>query len=75
MKGKFLKMGNRQSNMTLGDLRLILTNIANEETADSEVWLSCDEEGNEFLPMSANEELSIGIDRNPTRIILFPSHR
>ena len=40
-----------------------------------EVWLSSDEEGNEFLPMSSKEELCIGIDTNNMRIIFFPSHR
>ena len=63
------------SNMKLGNLRGILSEIANEIGDDFEVWLSCDEEGNEFLPMPANEELSIGIDRDIMRIVFFPSHR
>lgn len=61
-------------NMKLGCLIGILSEIANEIGDDFEVWLSCDEEGNEFLPMSAKEELSIGIDRDVMRIVLFPSH-
>jgi len=64
-----------ESNMKLGSLRRILSEIANEIGDNSEVWLSCDEEGNEFLPMPANEELSIGIDRDTMKIVLFPSHR
>ena len=63
------------TNMKLGDLRIILTDIVKELGYDLEVWLSCDEEGNEFLPMPANQDLSIGIDRNTMRIIFFPSHR
>ena len=63
------------SNMTLGDLRRILSELAEEIGYNSEVWLSCDEEGNEFLPMSSKENLSIGIDTDNRRIILFPCHR
>jgi len=62
-------------NMKLGSLRGILSEIANEGGDNLEVWLSCDEEGNEFLPMLANQELSIGIDRDTMRIVFFPSHR
>ena len=42
---------------------------------DFEIWLSSDEEGNEFLPMLANPELSLGIDASRKRVVLFPSHR
>ena len=42
---------------------------------DFEIWLSSDEEGNEFLPMPANPQLSIGIDASRKRVVLFPSHR
>jgi len=42
---------------------------------DFEIWLSSDEEGNEFLPMPANPQLSLAIDREQRRVILFPSHR
>lgn len=40
-----------------------------------EIWLSSDEEGNEFLPMPADPELSLGIDGDRKRVVLFPSHR
>lgn len=63
-----------ESIMKLGDLRIILTGIVKELGYDLEVWLSCDEEGNEFLPMSANAQESIGIDTVMNRIILFPCH-
>ncbi|MFC1780800.1 hypothetical protein ACFLZ8_00870 [Planctomycetota bacterium] len=63
------------SNMKLGYLRKILTEISKEIGYNFEIWLSCDEEGNEFLPMSSNEELCIGVDTENMRVIFFPSHR
>ena len=42
---------------------------------DFEIWLSSDQEGNEFLPMLANPELSLAIDGAHKRVVLFPSHR
>jgi len=42
---------------------------------DFEIWLSSDEEGNEFLPMPANPGLSLAIDVSNKRVVLFPSHR
>jgi len=63
------------SHMKLGSLRRILSDLVKELGCDSEVWLSCDEEGNEILPMPANQELSIGIDKDSMRIVFFPSHR
>ncbi len=63
------------SNMKLGELRQILSELADEMGDSSEVWLSCDEEGNEFLPMPANQDLSIGIDKDTMRVVFFPSHR
>ena len=62
------------SNMNLGNLRRILTEIIKEIGNDAEVWLSIDEEGNEFLPMPSKEDLCIGIDTDNMRIVLFPSH-
>jgi hypothetical protein len=61
--------------MTLGELKRILSELTNKIGDNSEVWLSCDEEGNEFLPMPASQDLSIGIDKNPMRIVFFPCHR
>ncbi len=49
--------------------------MASEIGEDSEVWLSCDEEGNEFLPMSANTDLSVDFDKHTKRVIFFPMHR
>ena len=42
---------------------------------DFEIWLSSDEEGNEFLPMRANPKLSLAIDADNKRVVFFPSHR
>ena len=61
--------------MKLGQLKRILSKLSKENGDDAEIWLSCDEEGNEFLPMPAIPELSIGIDENPMRIVFFPDHR
>lgn len=60
--------------MNLGNLRRILTEIIKEIGYNAEVWVSCDEEGNEFLPMSSQEDLCIGVDSDNMRIIFFPSH-
>ena len=66
---------NQSCKMKLGNLRLLLSKLASEIGEDSEVWLSCDEEGNEFLPMSANTDLSVAFDNHAKRVILFPMHR
>jgi hypothetical protein len=60
--------------MKLGDLRLLLSKLASEIGEDSEIWLSCDEEGNEFLPMSANPDLSVAFDNLCKRVVLFPTN-
>jgi len=67
--------GNNSCNMKLGALRLELSELASEIGEDSEVWLSCDEEGNEFLPMSANPNLSVSFDDSANIVVLFPMHR
>jgi len=41
---------------------------------DFEIWLSSDEEGNEFLPMHADPRLSLAIDGDRKRVVLFASH-
>lgn len=38
-----------------------------------EIWLSKDDEGNVFLRMSKNTSISLAIDDEQKRIILFPS--
>ncbi len=64
----------KQSIMTVASLKKLLVKYGNEITDDFQVWLSSDEEGNAFLPMFENPELSLAIDPEQKRIILFPSH-
>ena len=64
-----------QNVMNVTELRNLLSELKNEVADDYQVWMSSDEEGNEFLPMSQNPELCLAIDRDAKRIILFPMHR
>ena len=66
---------NKSSYMKLSTLRLLISKLVSEIGEDSEVWLSCDEEGNEFLPMSANTDLSVAFDNHTKRVVFFPMHR
>ena len=61
--------------MTVAHLQQVLAEITSGTRGDLEVWLSCDEEGNEFLPMFEDQELCLAIDEQAKRIIFFPSHR
>ena len=63
----------RQIIMTVGRFREILADFKIQD--DFELWLSSDEEGNEFLPMLANPQCSLAIEQDQKRITLFPSHR
>ena len=65
---------NKSCYMKLGTLRLLISKLVSEIGEDSEVWLSCDEEGNEFLPMSANPNLSVAFDKSTKRVVFFPMH-
>ena len=64
-----------QTIITVAGLKQLLEDFENEITEDFQIWLSSDEEGNEFSPMLANPEGSVAIDSAGRRIILFPSHR
>ena len=64
-----------QTIMNVAALKKLLNKIGNEVSDDWQVWLSSDEEGNEYLPMLENPEFSLAIDKNTKRIILYPSHR
>jgi hypothetical protein len=64
-----------QNIMNIGKLKKLLNEISSEIGNDYQVWLSSDEEGNEFLPMSQNPELSLMIEKKAKRIIFFPLHR
>ena len=61
----------KQNVMTVALLKKLL----NELSDDYHVWLSSDEEGNEYLPMFENPELCLAIDKKAKRIIFYPSHR
>jgi hypothetical protein len=61
--------------MTVASLKKLLDEFGNEIADDFQVWLSSDEEGNEYLPMFENPELCLAIDKEATRIVFYPSHR
>ena len=46
----------KQMIMNVADLKKLLNEIGNEISDDYQVWMSSDEEGNEFLPMLENTE-------------------
>jgi hypothetical protein len=64
-----------QKIMNITGFKKLLSEIGNKVDDDYQVWLSSDEEGNEYLPMFENPELSLAIDKEAKRIIFFPSHR
>ena len=64
-----------QNIMNIIKLKQLLQQISDEVGDDYQVWLSSDEEGNEFLPMSQNPELCLAIDMETKRIIFYPLHR
>ena len=64
-----------QTIMNVGALKKFLDEIGNEVGDDYQVWLSSDEEGNEYLPMFEKPELCLAIDKEAKRIIFYPSHR
>ena len=65
----------KQTIMNIAKLKKLLNEIGNEISDDYQVWMSSDEEGNEFLPMLENTEFCVAIDKGEKRIIFFPSHR
>ena len=65
----------KQTIMNVGSLKKFLDELANEVGDDYQVWLSSDEEGNEYLPMFENPKLCLAIDKEAKRIIFYPSHR
>jgi len=64
-----------QTIMNLAAFKKLLRELGNEVSDDYQVWMSSDEEGNEFLPMLKNTEFCLAVDKNEKRIIFFPSHR
>ena len=65
----------KQNIMTVASLKKLLEKIGDELSDDYHVWLSSDEEGNEYLPMFESQELCLAVDKKAKRIIFFPSHR
>ena len=65
----------KQTVMNIVKLKKLLNEIGNEISDDYQVWMSSDEEGNEFLPMLENTEFCLALDKDEKRIIFFPSHR
>lgn len=65
----------KQNIMTVASLKMLLDEFKSEIADDFQVWLSSDEEDNEFLPVFDNPRLSLAIEPQKKRIILFPSHR
>jgi len=70
-----IKNNEKNKAMTVTYLQQILAVIAKELGGDFEVWLSSDEEGNEYMPMLKNEQLSLEIDKEQKRITFYPAHR
>ena len=64
-----------QKIMTFASLKNLLKQIEHEVSDDYEIWLSSDEEGNQYLPMFEDTRLSLGIDKDGKKIVFFPSHR
>ncbi len=65
----------KQTVMNIASLKKLLDEIGNELSDDYQIWLSSDEEGNEYLPMFESPQLCLAIDKEAKRIIFFPSHR
>ena len=60
--------------MNVAALKKLLNEIGSKVGDDYQVWLSSDEEGNEYLPMFENPELCLAIDKEARKIIFYPSH-
>ena len=65
----------KQNIMTITSLKKLLNEIGDEFSDDYHIWLSSDEEGNEYLPMFENPQLCLAINKQAKKVIFFPSHR
>jgi hypothetical protein len=59
--------------MTIASFKKIISKLGGKSLDNYQIWLSNDEEGNVFLPMLNRIDLSIGLDEDRQRIVLFPS--
>lgn len=64
-----------QTIMNIAAFKKLLSEIGNQVSYNYQVWLSSDEEGDEYLPMFESTELCLAVDKKTKRIIFFPSHR
>lgn len=64
----------QQEPMTVAGLKSLLQELSNEIPDNFEIWLSSDEEGNEFLPMLRNHEFCLAVDSEHKRIVFYPAH-
>jgi len=67
-------MDKRLRPMTVSDLIKCLTTLKRSKqiTDDTTLWLSSDEEGNDFSPLAVDTTISIGVERDKTRITFYP---
>jgi hypothetical protein len=65
----------KQKIMTVASLKKLLNEVGDELSDSYHVWLSSDEEGNEYFPMFENPELCLAIDKEAKKVIFFPSHQ
>ena len=61
----------KQNIMTVASLKKLLEQLENELSDDYHVWLSSDEEGNQYLPMYESTELCLEIDKEEKKIIFL----
>lgn len=58
--------------MTAVELIKALLAIRSQINKNFQIWLSSDEEGNNFSPMHRDIKISIGIDGENKRLVFFP---
>lgn len=58
--------------ITVAGLKELFTEFQDKITDNFQIWLSSDEEGNQFMPMLKNPELSFAIDPDNRRVVFYP---
>jgi hypothetical protein len=59
--------------MTIASFKKLISKLGGKSIDNYQIWLSNDEEGNLFQPMLDRIDLSIGLNEDKQRIVLFPS--